>query len=324
MHPFTTEADKAIGAIGEAELIGRIRSWLGPCTPAAPYGMGDDCAVLQKKSNLSAIDPVIYGKHFDDSVSPQDAGAKLLKRNLSDIAAMGGKPNDALLALTPSANLRLDWIEQFIGGLREVAERYGVTIIGGDVAEAPGEAFIAHLTITGFAEKPIPRRGAKTGDTLWVTGSLGGSIIGKHYNFEPRLREGQWLADHGSVRGMIDLTDGLSKDLPQLLPDGAVALLNLDQIPLSYEAHSMAQKSNQVPLYHAFSDGEDYELAFALAAEAEPEAFLKAWKNEFELPLTCIGQISTVSEMSDDRLLNSETQKAISFGNGYEHLFIRP
>lgn len=320
MHPFTAEAAKSIGSIGEAELIARIRLWLGDNTPPAPFGIGDDCAVLQKPTNLSAIDPVIFGKHFDASVSAQDAGAKILKRNLSDIAAMGGKANDALLALTVSPSLRLDWIEDFIEGIRQTAERYDVAIIGGDVAEAPNEAFIAHLSISGFAEKPIPRRGPKVGDSLWVTGTLGGSILGKHYDFEPRLQEGQWLAKYGSVCGMIDLTDGLAKDLPQLLPKGCIALLDLTKVPLSDDAHKLSERSGEDSLQHAFNDGEDYELAFALSAETDQDVFQEAWKSTFEIPLTCIGRIGSQSDGLEGELFDKTTGKAIHFGSGYEHL----
>lgn len=318
MYPFTAHTDKSIGSIGEAELIKQIRSWLGETTPMSPYGIGDDCAVLRKKTNLSAIDPVIFGKHFDDSISPENAGAKLLKRNLSDIAAMGGEANDALLALTIAPNLRLDWIERFIKGIRQTARQFNVSIIGGDVTEAPNEAFFAYLAISGFAKNPLTRNGAKPGDSIWVTGTLGGSILRKHYAFEPRLSEGQWLAESNRACSMIDLTDGLAKDLPELIPSGTAALLDLSIIPLSDDAKTLSTKSGRSPLAHAFTDGEDYELALTLDSKNNKDSFLRAWNNTFDLTLTCIGHIEK-SDL-DKCLINAATGKTIDFGNGYEHL----
>ena len=102
MHPFTKYHPESVAALGEEALIGRIRRWLGPVSPRAPFGIGDDCAVLPgaRGRQLLTVDPVVYGRHFDDSIPARAVGTKLLKRNLSDLAAMGGRPSAAVIALS--------------------------------------------------------------------------------------------------------------------------------------------------------------------------------------------------------------------------------
>src|ERR1700722_1817622 len=140
MSPFTRRPSLSVAALGEERLIAAIRRWLGPASPPTPFGIGDDCAVLPaaRGRQLLTIDPVIYGRHFDGSVPPAAVGAKLLKRNLSDIAAMGGRPVAAVVALTLDPRVSLAWLEKFYRGLAAAARRHGVAIVGGDVAEAEG------------------------------------------------------------------------------------------------------------------------------------------------------------------------------------------
>ncbi|HPK50302.1 MAG TPA: AIR synthase related protein, partial [Opitutaceae bacterium] len=115
MNPFTDQPAEAIGSLGEQRLIAAIRRWLGAASPASPFGIGDDCAVVPagRAAQLLTVDPVIYGQHFDDAVPPRAVGEKLFKRNLSDIAAMGGRPRAAVVALALDARVRLDWLEAF-------------------------------------------------------------------------------------------------------------------------------------------------------------------------------------------------------------------
>src|SRR3954471_10874438 len=119
MHPFTKRSDESVSAWGEEKLIMAIRRWLGAVSPRSPFGIGDDCAVLAaaRRPQLITVDPVVYGRHFDDRVAPRGVGAKLLKRNLSDIAAMGGRPTAAVLALTLDARISRTWLEKFYRGL---------------------------------------------------------------------------------------------------------------------------------------------------------------------------------------------------------------
>ena len=127
MTPFSSRHPATVAALGETALLVRLRRWLGDTSPPAPFGLGDDCAVLPpaRGPQLVTTDPVIYGRHFDDRLSPRAAGAKLLKRNLSDIAAMGGRPQWAVVALALAPDTRVDWVRGFYLGLAATARRRG-------------------------------------------------------------------------------------------------------------------------------------------------------------------------------------------------------
>ena len=320
MHPFTDNAGRTVGAIGESALLREIKDWLGAVTPPPPQGMGDDCAVLPSEAgdfNLVTVDALFYGRHFDDSMHPRDAGAKLLKRNLSDIAAMGGKPHCAVLGLTMPARLKLDWLRSFYDGLRETAEAYHVTILGGDVCESEN-ALGGHLMLLGHAHRPLTRTGARTDDAILVTGMLGGSALGKHYNFTPRIVEGLWLAEQPEVNSMIDLTDGLMKDLPALAPPDCSAALDLEALPVSAAAIELA--TDLTAEAHALSDGEDYELLFTLDAGTNPDIFIKKWKENFDTELTVIGKMVGAGETAEPgRIIDATTGEPMAMGKGYEH-----
>src|SRR6185369_14071727 len=150
VHPFAAHAAESVSSLGEERLIAAIRRWLGATSPRAPFGIGDDCAVLpaSRGRQLITVDPVIYPRHFDDHVPPRQVGAKLLKRNLSDLAAMGGRPTAAVLALTLGPKVRINWLEEFYRGLAACARQYRVAIVGGDIAQADG-ALAASLTLLG-------------------------------------------------------------------------------------------------------------------------------------------------------------------------------
>ncbi|OHE85516.1 MAG: thiamine-monophosphate kinase, partial [Verrucomicrobia bacterium RIFCSPLOWO2_12_FULL_64_8] len=203
MSPFTKHPRESVAALGEERLIACIRRWLGSASPPAPFGIGDDCAVVRagRRPLLVTTDPVIYGRHFDDAVTPGAVGAKLLKRNLSDIAAMGGRPTAAVVSLALDPRVSQCWLEQFHRGLAACARRFRVKIVGGDVAQAD-RVLGAFLTLFGEAGGPrvVPRAGARIGDWIYVTGRLGGSGLGRHWRFEPRLAEGAWLARRPEVR----------------------------------------------------------------------------------------------------------------------------
>jgi thiamine-monophosphate kinase len=209
MHPFTKSFDESVSARGESALIRDIQRWLGPASPRAPFGIGDDCAVLPpvRGRQLLTVDPVVYGRHFDDSSPARAVGAKLLKRNLSDLAAMGGRPVAAVLALTLDARVSLRWVEGFYRGLAATARRYRVPLVGGDIAQADG-VIVAGLTLLGATTGPrvLTRTGAKQNNFIYVTGRLGGSLSsGHHWKFTPRLAVGAWLARRPEVSAMMDL-----------------------------------------------------------------------------------------------------------------------
>ncbi|MGA2052219.1 MAG: thiamine-phosphate kinase [Opitutales bacterium] len=295
MHPFTPSPAESVAALGESALLRAIRGWLGAAAPPSPWGMGDDCAVLETAGAIQVLattDGVVYGRHFDDTAAPTAVGAKLLKRNVSDIAAMGGQPASALINLLLARNVSTAWLEQFYTGLAQSARQYRVRVVGGDIAQAPDGFFAAHLTLLGLPGKTLLlRTNAQLGDFLFVTGELGGSIFGKHLEFTPRLAEGQWLATQPGIRGVIDVTDGLAKDLPTILPAGADARLDVAALPISNAARELAARDGHSALLHALTDGEDYELLFALDPAVGADAFAARWREQFSTPLTCIGVI---------------------------------
>jgi thiamine-monophosphate kinase len=308
MNPFTRRKRDSVAALGEERLILALRDWLGLASPRAPFGMGDDCAVLppSRHRQLITVDPVIFGRHFSTEVPPRAAGEKLLKRNLSDIAAMGGRPTAAVIALTLDATVSRRWLEDFYRGLAACARRYRVRLVGGDIAQAGG-VLAASLTLLGEAAGPraVTRTGARRGDWIFVTGQLGGSLrSGHHHRFVPRLREGAWLARRKAVRAMMDVSDGLAKDLPALTPPGVEAALDAAAVP----------RRRGCDLRAALTEGEDYELVFALAGKSPRAAFVRSWRRAFpRTRLTCIGRFVRAG---------ARPAGAINLGEyrGYEHL----
>ena len=322
MHPFTDILADSVGHAGEKKLLRKIRQWLGPIASPQPLGMGDDCAVLPASKGgcqLATVDALVYKKHFDDSAHPGEAGAKLLKRNLSDIAAMGGQPDYALLGLMLPASLRLDWLREFTFGLRDEAVKWHVALVGGDLCETK-TTLGGHLTLLGSAERAVLRQGGKEGDFILVTGELGGSRLGKHLSFQPRLREGQWLAGRKEVSSMIDVTDGLLKDLPELIPPGCAAGIDLKNLPISEAAHQMALTSGKTPQHHALGDGEDYELLFTVGSETSLNHFIGEWVKQFKTPLSKIGRLMAKAvEGPEGEIIDGQTGQAIGLAGGYEH-----
>lgn len=296
MTPFTPLRAQSVAARGERRLIEDIRRWLGRASPASPFGIGDDCAVIPatKRHQLVTTDPVIHGQHFDDAVPPRAAGAKLLKRNLSDIAAMGGRPVAAVLSLALAPATNVAWLREFYLGLAACARRYRVKIVGGDITQAPAGFFGAFLTLHGEATGPrvITRNGARAHDHLFVTGRLGGSRQNHHFSFRPRLSEGAWLAKQPDVVAMMDVSDGIAKDVQALTPVGLSASILPAALPVSAAAKLAAQRSGQPAWVHALTDGEDYELLFVVRAGTDVAKFGTRWEKSFSIPLHRIGQFS--------------------------------
>jgi thiamine-monophosphate kinase len=319
LGPFTVNKALSVSTWTESALLRNIKNWLGQATPPPPYGMGDDCAVLPTPSfNLVTTDCIIYKQHFDANLPPDQAGAKLLKRNLSDIAAMGGIPGNAVISLMLPGNVRLDWLHEFYKGLHNTALPWKVLIIGGDLAQTKSD-LAATLTLFGTAQRPIPRKKAKPGDNIFVSGTLGGSILGKHYSFEPRLAQGQWLAKQPQIHSMIDISDGLLKDIEELLPSDCFISLNCEAVPISEAAFTQAQKSKQSPLYHALCDGEDYELVFSLDKDIDSQDIIKKWEKQFSTPLTLIAHVLKKTDQNHSNIIDLLTKKPLIQRKGFEH-----
>jgi thiamine-monophosphate kinase len=188
-----------------------------------------------------------------------------------------------------------EFVAKIYEGINALARKHGVAIVGGETTTNPGGIFIS-IALLGTVErgKQILRRGARPGDAIFVTGELGGSLSGKHLDFEPRLAEAQWLVENFSIRAMVDLSDGLAGDLRHILAaSGTGAELLKTAIPVSREAKLQAKRSSTAkPAFAAaLTDGEDFELLFVVAG-SDAVKLLDAWKEKFpKLQLSCIGKI---------------------------------
>jgi thiamine-monophosphate kinase len=271
-----------------------------PSNPNVITGPGDDCAVLDlglpDDYILFKTDAVVEGVHFTSATPPDKIGRKALGRVLSDIAAMGGTPSAALVTLGLPPHYQVPMVEAVYQGLNALATEWKTSVVGGETTTNPGGMLLS-IALLGTVAKTrcIHRSGAKPGDAIFVTGQLGGSIAGKHLDFEPRISEGLWLAKHFEIHAMIDLSDGLGGDLKHILrASGVGAELSTAAIPISREAKLQAkmESSAKPPLLAALTDGEDFELLFTIASRlAVP--LLDGWKAQFpNQKLSCIGRIT--------------------------------
>jgi thiamine-monophosphate kinase len=285
--------------MNEFELIDRLTRSL-PGNDSVVVGAGDDCAVLDaglaERLLLFKTDAVVEGVHFTPGTPPEKVGHKALGRALSDIAAMAGTPTAALVTLGLPRNFEVGCVEGLYDGLKALARRHEVAIVGGETTTNPERLFVSVALLGWVARgKALLRSAAEAGDALFVTGELGGSLAGKHLEFEPRLIEARWLAQQFPIHAMLDLSDGLAGDLRHILRASRVgAELLSASIPISAQARRAAKthSSAKPPLPAALTDGEDFELLFTVAArQAVP--LLDAWKARFPaLRLTCIGKIT--------------------------------
>jgi len=291
--------------MNEFELIARLTRSL-PANDSTVVGAGDDCALVDlgipDRWALFKTDAVVEGVHFTKTTAPEKIGHKALGRCLSDVAAMAGTPTHALVTLGLPAGFDAGFVEAIYAGMKALAARHGLAIVGGETTTNPERMLIAVsvLGTVGKDKSPL-RSGARAGDAIFVTGELGGALCGKHLEFEPRLSEARWLAGHFSIHAMIDLSDGLAGDLRQITTASPVgAELLPDAVPISPAAKAAGRAGSlaRPPLLAALSDGEDFELLFTVAGrDAVP--LLDAWKKQFpELRLSCIGRIDGGSDLT--------------------------
>lgn len=306
---------KTLLEIGENRLIERL-SRLVPGRRDVLVGIGDDCAVVRGGRGddfdlLLKSDPVIEGVHFETTAAAGLVGRKAMGRVLSDIAAMGGEPLWILLDLVAPAGMACARIEAVYRGAAAMARRYGVAIVGGDTSRGP--VLELHVFAVGrvLRGKAVLRSGAKPGDRLYVTGKLGGSLLGRHLRVEPRLAEGQWLMENGWVTAMMDVSDGLAADLPRLAKaSGVGAVVDAEAVPVSGAARRMGQSKEQrakgneqgergmAALDHALNDGEDFELLFTVP-DRKAAAFEAAWRRRFRLECAAIGKVTKAADKVD-------------------------
>lgn len=257
--------------MAERDLIRWIRSRIGRRGGRIVVDSGDDAAVLRfgRRQVLFKTDCVIDGVHFDSGAArPEEIGHKALARCLSDVAAMACRPSFAVAAFMVPRNARELYVRRVIRGMERTAAAFGVAIVGGDVSSHPGKLAIT-VALLGETDRwaPVRRSGARLGDVFAVTGPLGGSILGRHLRFTPRVREALELRRRFDLHAMIDVSDGLLVDLGHLCRESGVgAVLEEASIPVSPAARRLSLRDRRSPLAHALSDGEDYELLFALPA----------------------------------------------------------
>jgi thiamine-monophosphate kinase len=250
--------------------------WLRRRTPAdarVVVGPGDDAAVVNWGSGprlIATTDMLLEGSCFRlEEAGPRRVGRKAMAVNLSDIAAMAARPVAALVSVALPREGGRALAEELYHGMREVADAFGTAIVGGDTNSWDG-GLVLSVTLLGEATErgPVTRSGARPGDWLLVTGPLGGSILGKHLDFTPRVNEALALHAQADLHAMIDVSDGLAADIGKICAESKCgAVLNAETTPIAEAAARVGD--GRAPLEHALADGEDFELVFALPA---PEA----------------------------------------------------
>jgi len=325
----------------EKALIAQIRRMAKTKTGtnrAVQTGIGDDCAVLrflprrgQQTDALVTTDFSLEGIHFRREWHPAESvGHRCLARGLSDIAAMGGEPVAAFLSLALPQDFQQSWVDRFARGLISLAERYGVTLAGGDTAESPN-GILADIILVGKVprRKAVLRSGARAGDRIYVSGELGGSAAAvwemqqgmrrkstrklnpreypRHFFPEPRIELGRFLRERGLISAMIDTSDGLSTDLAHICEESGVgAELQEESIPRA----SVGKPSRQVDLQFALHGGEDYELLFTAPASRRIPTRIAG------IPVTNIGHITRGRKIF---LRNQDGVRSELRPHGWEH-----
>jgi thiamine-monophosphate kinase len=283
--------------IGEDRLLDRLLSRLS-LGKEVVNGPGDDCAVVETcdHQNLLVLktDCVVAGVHFLPTASALDVGWKAMMRPLSDFAATSAVPQSALITLITPEQTNIEWVEQLYRGLGRAAKRFKVSIVGGEMSGTPGPVAIS-VSVAGFVERDrcVSRRGGKVGDDLFVTGRLGGALKQKHLQFIPRIVESRWLTGNFPIHAMMDLSDGLGADLPRLAKASRVGFtIEMENLPLARGAK----------IDNAISEGEDYELLFAISPR-ERTRLEREWPKKFrKLPLTRIGRLNPQSAIGNPQL----------------------
>ncbi|HZS43497.1 MAG TPA: thiamine-phosphate kinase [Blastocatellia bacterium] len=326
--------------LGEFDLIKKIKDRAYRNSENLTKGIGDDCAIIRQSDGLDSLiscDLLVEDVHFKLGYTPaRSLGHKTLAVSLSDMAAMGGRPRFCTLSLAIPDHINDKFLNEFFDGFFALADRYEVTLIGGDTSRSP-DKFVIDLNIIGECPSgaAIRRDGAKAGDLIFVTGSLGASAVGlillergylpvekspnrietlmnravqAHLEPDPRVEIGLRLLELGIATSMIDLSDGLSSDLNHICEESRVgARIYADKIPIS----DTAEATKEDGLSLALNGGEDYELLFTV----NPQSQNLISNLDKDVRLTLIGEITNGSDV----LLNTFHRSEALLPGGYEH-----
>ena len=303
--------------IGEFGFIKRISRGCLVRPEGVIKGIGDDAAAFRTDSRLAALlttDLLVERVHFlREAISAYELGHKSLAVNLSDIAAMGGTAREAFVSIAIPEGYELDALEDLFQGMKDLAARYAVNILGGDTTRSRTDLIISVAVYGQVPEDEMLTRGAaRPGDVLFTTGCLGDSraglhlilnqipidtpelksLLAAHLHPEPHLREGRLLASSGGVRAAIDVSDGLSSDLGHILEESRVgARIQAEKLPISENLRSYCRRFGKSPVDYALAGGEDYVLLLTASAERFGEV-ARGFQGTFGRPLYAIGEIT--------------------------------
>jgi len=327
--------------LGERGLIERARRRLGTAAGQVLVGIGDDAAAIAWPPGqilLLTTDTLVEDVHFRRSTATlREVGSKAMAVNLSDIAAMGGEPRYALLALVLPGDCSVADVDELYAGLLDMAVRHGVRLVGGDTCAAP-DRIVLTITVVGQADgPPVRRSGARPGDAILVTGVLGAAAAGlaalehgrlavpadvaepvqrAHRSPTPRVAEGRVVRASGVATAMIDLSDGLATDLGHIAEESGVgARVRLAALPVSGATREVARLLHQTPWTWAVSGGEDYELLFTAPAD-RAAALARGVTEATGTPVSLIGEIRPAAE---GVAFLGEGGEAVDVRPGFEH-----
>jgi len=319
-----------ISEMGEFGLIDRLRRIVGEPGEGEVW-VGDDAAVLRAPAGtiLFTTDLMIEGVHFDlEIIGPEDLGYKALAVNISDVAAMGGTPRRALVSLGLRPQMETEWVERLYRGVRECADQFDMAIAGGDISRSDCLLLSVALLGNPAGRLVIERKGARVGDVICVTGTLGESAAGyrllragikeradlrdRHLRPTPRVKEVEILRRHLPT-AMIDVSDGFAADLSHLCEQSEVgAIVRSSDLPL---VDLTGVELDRHPLDLGLHGGEDYELIFTIPADRADEALSKV-TSETKTAVTVVGEIVEGRGM----VLVTDGEESELEARGWDHL----
>ncbi|MBI2479189.1 MAG: thiamine-monophosphate kinase [Planctomycetia bacterium] len=303
----------------ESEFVAWLRSKV-PSHPQLTLGIGDDAAVLSLPSSQCVVtsDMLMDGVDFVlTECDPRRAGRKALAVNLSDLAAMAAKPVAAIVSIAVPTSASIELTKALYEGLLELAAEFDISLAGGDTNRWKHPFAISVTAIGEPTERGVlTRRGARAGDAILVTGDFGGSILGKHFDFRPRVNEALYLHGRYDLHAGMDVSDGLSLDLSRLARERSCgAIIDVRYLPISAAACRISEQDSRggSALDHALSDGEDFELILAVAAETADRIVAD---HSVGIPVTRIGEFVAEPGL----WVRHETGECRPFApRGYEH-----